>query len=74
VYGHVDVTIPVSTKANLKLNTSYGEIFVAPDFKIEMEKQGELVSYGDKISGKINGGGMTIDLGANYSKIYLRKK
>jgi hypothetical protein len=74
VYGHVDVTIPVSTKANLKLNTSYGEIFVAPDFKIEMEKQGEFNSHGDKISGKINGGGITIDLGANYSKIYLRKK
>jgi len=74
VYGHVDVAIPVATKANLKLSTSYGEIFVAPDFKIEMEKQGEFNSYGDKISGKINGGGMTIDLNANYSKIYLRKK
>ncbi len=74
VYGHVDVAIPITTKANLKLNTSYGEIFVSPDFKIDMEKQGELVSYGDKISGKINGGGMTIDLSANYSKIYLRKK
>jgi predicted membrane protein len=74
VYGHVDVTIPASTKANLKLNTSYGEIFVAPEFNIDMDKTGEMVSYGDRISGKINGGGISIDLGANYSKIYLRKK
>ncbi len=74
VYGHVDIAIPAATKANLKLNTSYGEIFVSPEFKIEMEKQSEVVSYGDKINGKINGGGMAIDLTANYSKIYLRKK
>jgi DUF4097 and DUF4098 domain-containing protein YvlB len=74
VYGHVDVAIPAGTKANLKLNTSYGEIFVAPEFKIEMDKQGDMIQYGDRISGKINGGGMAIDLSANYSKIYLRKK
>ena len=74
VYGHVDIAIPAATKANVKLNTSYGEIFIATDFKIEIDKKGELTSYGDNISGKINGGGITIDLSANYDKIYLRKK
>jgi predicted membrane protein len=75
VYGHVDVTLPETTKANLKMNTSYGEILVAPEFKIDIEKQGSMINYSDKISGKLNGGGaLNIDLTANYGKVYLRKK
>lgn len=74
VYGHVDVAFPETTKANLKLSTSYGEILVAPEFKIEIDKTGSMVNYSDKISGKLNGGGINIDLTANYGKIYMRKK
>ena len=74
VYGHVDVTLPQATKADLKLSTSYGEILVAPEFKIAVETQNGMESISDKVSGKINGGGLNIDLSANYGKIYLRKK
>ena len=74
IYGLVDVTLPQATKADLKLSTSYGEIYVAPEFKLEVEKQGSMIRYSDKISGKINGGGINIDLSANYGKVYLRKK
>ncbi|HEY3404888.1 MAG TPA: DUF4097 family beta strand repeat-containing protein [Ohtaekwangia sp.] len=74
VYGYVDVALPVTTKADLKLSTSYGEIFVSPEFKIDIEKQGDLIAYSDKVSGKINGGGTSIDLNCNYGKVYLRKK
>jgi predicted membrane protein len=74
VYGHVDVALPQNTKADLRLSTSYGEIYVAPEFKIEVDRQGSMVRYSDKISGKINGGGIRMDLSANYGKIYLRKK
>jgi len=74
IYGHVDVTIPQNTKADLRLSTSYGEILVAPEFNIEVEKTGSMIRYSDKVSGKINGGGIDIDLSANYGKIYLRKK
>jgi hypothetical protein len=74
IYGYVDVTLPATTKANLKLSTSYGEILVAPEFKIEIEKQGDMVRYSDRVNGKINGGGMSIDIRSDYSKIYLRKK
>src|SRR6267154_2134465 len=74
VYGYVDLTIPLATKADIKMSTSYGEILVAPDFKIEIEKEGSMVRYSDKVNGKINGGGITIDLNSNYGKIYLRKK
>lgn len=74
VYGFVDVTLPQATPANLKLSTSYGDIFVAPEFKIDFATKGDLVAYSDKISGTINGGGKNIDLNSNYGKIYLRKK
>ena len=70
IYGYVDVTIPSTTKANLKMSTSYGEICVDPAFKIESDQQGD----SDKVSGKINGGGIPVDLACNYGKVYLRKK
>ena len=72
IYGYVDMTIASDTKANLRMSTSYGEILADPAFKIEIEKQGEMVRYTDKISGKINGGGTPIDLSCNYGKVYLR--
>jgi predicted membrane protein len=74
VYGHVDVALPVAIKAGIKMATSYGEIYAAPDFKIEVDRSSEMVRHSDRVSGKINGGGIDIDLQANYGKIYLRKR
>jgi hypothetical protein len=74
VYGYVDVSLPQATKADLKLSTSYGEIFVAPEFDIKVEPSGGMIHYSDKVRGKINGGGVNIDLACNYGKVYLRKK
>ena len=74
IYGFIDVTIPQATKANLKLSTSYGDIFVAPEFDIQMASKDGMKVYSDKISGTINGGGINMDLNCNYGKIYLRKK
>jgi hypothetical protein len=39
-----------------------------------MEKAGEMINYSDKLTGKINGGGMNIDFRSDYGKIYFRKK
>jgi hypothetical protein len=74
IYGYVDVTLPQATPANLKLSTSYGDIFIAPEFKIEMESKGGMIAYSEKLVGTINGGGINVDLNCNYGKIYLRKK
>lgn len=74
IYGFVDVTIPQATKANLKLSTSYGDIFVAPELNLQVASKDGMRVYSDKISGSINGGGVNIDLDCNYGKIYLRKK
>ena len=74
IYGFVDVTLPQATKANLKLATSYGDIFVAPEFNLQIATTDGMKRFSDKITGTINGGGVNIDLSCNYGKIYLRKK
>ena len=74
IYGFVDVTLPQDTKADLELSTSYGDIFVAPEFDIDVATKNGMKSYSDKVTGSINGGGVDIDLNCNYGKIYLRRK
>lgn len=70
VYGYADVTVPTATKADLKMETNYGEILVDPDLKIEFDRG----SNDDRVSGKLNGGGIDLDITSNYGKVYLRKK
>jgi hypothetical protein len=74
VHGHVDVGMPVTMKANLKLGTSWGEILVDPDFKIEIDKTGNFVKYSDKVNGKLNGGGIDLEIASTHDNVYLRKK
>jgi len=74
IHGHVDVALPVSTKANMKLSTRFGEILVDPDFKIEIDRSGDMIRYSDNVSGKLNGGGIEINLSAAHNNVYLRKK
>lgn len=75
VYGYVDVTIPAVTKANLRMDSSYGEIFLSPGLKLEVNQDGKMIKYSDRVEGKLNGGSaLNIDLSSNYGKIYLRKK
>lgn len=74
VHGHVDVALPLTTKANLTLSTDRGEMLVDPDFKIELDRSGNLVNYSDKIRGKLNGGGPEITLSSHHDNVYLRKK
>jgi predicted membrane protein len=74
VHGAVDVALPLTTKASLKLSTVYGEIFVDPDFKIQVETKNGLVSYSNTVNGKINGGGLDVNLSSTHGSVYLRKK
>ncbi len=73
-HGHVDVALPGTVKANLKLNTSWGEILVDPAFKLEMDRTGDMVKYSDKMTAKVNGGGIEISLASTHDNVYLRKK
>jgi len=74
IYGFIDITLPQAVKANLKMSTSYGDIFVAPDFKIDVPTRDGMKVYGDQITGTLNGGGPNVNLDCNYGKIYVRKK
>jgi hypothetical protein len=74
IHGHVDIAIPLTTKADLSLISQRGEILVDPDFKIDIQKAGDMVRYDNKVEGKINGGGTSISLNAQHDSIYLRKK
>jgi len=75
VHGHVDIALPTAVKASLKLTTVYGEIFVDPEFKMDLETAGGLKKYSsDTVTGKINGGGVDIALSSTHNNVYLRKK
>lgn len=74
VHGHVDVALPATLKANLRMGTSWGEILVDPEIKIEIDRSGNMVKYSDRVSGKMNGGGIDIELGSTHNNVYLRKK
>lgn len=39
VYGYVDISMPATTKANIELGTSYGNLYAAEGFKIALEKK-----------------------------------
>ena len=74
-HGLVDVTILASAKVTMSMKTSFGEIFVDPAFKMQVETSGDLVKYSsNKVNGKINGGGIEISLTSTHDNIYLRKK
>ncbi len=71
--GSVDVTLPPTSKANVKLRTQNGGIYT--DFDIQMSPASTLAGQGDKtITGTINGGGADFDLRKHNGNIYLRKE
>ncbi len=74
VHGLVDVTLPSTTKANLRMSSQWGEIFT--DMEIEFDRsESELRKLSStKIRGKLNGGGVSLQLNSTHSNIYLRKK
>ena len=80
-HGHVDVAMPSSTKADIKLTSSHGEMFT--DFDISMaaaktangssRKGCEECPNHQKVTGNINGGGVLVELRTSHSNIYFRK-
>lgn len=73
VHGHVDVAMPVATKASMKMSTSWGELFIDPDFKMQIDETGGMMKYSDKLNGTINGGGIDMTLSSTHDNVYLRK-
>lgn len=74
VYSHVDVTVPGSSKANLKLKTPYGQIYTDMDINVTAGEDGMKNVSSKRVSGTINGGGVDFIIQSGYDNIYLRKK
>lgn len=73
VHGLVDVSLPANTKANLKMESSWGELL--SDMNIEIDKtDDQLKSYSSKVTGKLNGGGVALHLSSTHNNVYLRTK
>ena len=72
-YGFVDLSIPKSVNADLKLTTSYGEIFTDMDLHKKEHKKFRNTPHGNNVVATMNNGGPSIFLEATYDNIYLRK-
>ena len=82
--GPIDVTLPPSTKANVKLRSDHGEIFT--DFDVQVRPASATPSTGvrgpdgrihidinQSIQGTVNGGGPEFELRSYNGSIYVRK-
>ncbi len=82
--GDIDVTLPASTKANLKLKSDFGEVY--SDFEIDMSRAPQTVetepeaeegryriAFDKYYLGAINGGGPEFVLKTMHGDILIRK-
>lgn len=69
IYSTVDVSVPLATKANLKLNTTYGKVFASSDMKIDLNKRTEdgMVDYSSHTENAENAGGDTKVFKSSFS-------
>jgi len=82
-YGLIDISLPEGSTTDLKAVSTYGNMYTDFEFDekdIKHTVQGHdsrNCSYcksAERSTGKINGGGVLLDLSAGYSNIYLRKR
>ena len=81
--GAVDVTLPSSTKANLRLRSDRGDVYsdfdvqLAPSAPVVEESRGRdgryRISRNRSIVGSINGGGPEFELRTFNSNVYVRR-
>ncbi|MFD2936703.1 DUF4097 family beta strand repeat-containing protein [Spirosoma flavum] len=75
INGPVDITLPASTKANMKLRSINGEMYTDFDLGVKTTKEGmSRVGGGHEIDGTTNGGGVDMQLKTITSNIYIRKQ
>lgn len=73
ISGDVDITMPASAKANLKLRSVSGEAYSNFDIEFPQKENVHRIGGGN-IDGKIGGGGVEFSINAISGDIYLRKK
>lgn len=79
--GNVDVTLPATAKANLKMRSDNGDIFTDFDIQIRQSPQPQPSRSGNRfrievnqqVTGAINGGGPEFELRTFNGNIFLRR-
>ena len=75
INGAIDITLPTTSKANLKLSSIQGEVYTDFDLGLKNAKDGMAkVGGGRNTDGTINGGGVEMQLKTINSNIYIRKQ
>lgn len=74
VYDFIDVSLPSSTKADIILQTPYGEIYSDVNIEVSQDGKGMRKVSSKSIKGTVNGGGVDLNIKASYDNIYLRQK
>ena len=71
--GHVDVSLPGDTPADISLSSTIGEVYTNFELNIP-DKDGLKAISTQSVNGKINKGGVKIQLSSATGNIYLRKQ
>lgn len=69
--GDIDIKLPATTQANITSKVPRGEFYT--DFDFERISKSEARAYNRSVKGKINSGGVEINLQNLKGNIYLRK-
>jgi hypothetical protein len=73
-YSDVDLTLPETANASLRMTTGFGQIFTDMNLETEIRPQSEGCENGEDIKATLNKAVGSINLDARYSNVYLRKK
>lgn len=74
-YNNLDVTLEGDTKANLRMESSYGDIYTDFDVKTPANTGDELEKISSHtVTGTINGGGVEVHLESPYKNVFLRRR
>jgi len=77
INGDLDVSLPINTKANVEMSTINGGLYTDFDIDFENEERSgsmKLIGGRKDTDGKINGGGVHLDLNSVNGSVYFRKK
>ncbi len=71
--GHVDVSLPSNTNADVELKSTMGEVYSNFDLEVPREDGLRVVGGRRNIKGKLGSGGVKISLRSSTGNVYLRK-
>ena len=74
ISGDLDITLPVTSNANLELSSLSGGVYTDFEIKTDSKERNLKRIGGNKIETKLNGGGVELNLSSTSGNIYLRKK